>query len=316
MACRDTDVATCHVELPMSSFVIFVFLPNTLNRSKNNMEYQIINGKILKRDDALIPINDLGMLRGYGVFDYFRVLDGRPVFLAEHIERLFHSLDVLDIELDFERHHIKDMVLKLVEKNNAKDAGFRIVVTGGFAEDGYNPDDQPNLFMMMHSLPTYDPEAYEKGVKLISTAYSRDIPSVKTIIYVQVIHFAKKMKAEGAMEVLYHWKDNMTECSRSNIFFIDHKKRLVTPSHGMLKGITRLNTIKIAKRMGMEVELRKVNMDEIDGMEEAFITSSTKGVMPVVQIDDTIIGDGVPGEITEQLMAAFAEEVEQYLAVR
>jgi D-alanine transaminase/branched-chain amino acid aminotransferase len=296
--------------------MIFVLLPHTRNRLKNNMEYQIINGKILKQADALIPINDLGMLRGYGVFDYFRVLDGRPVFMAEHIERLFHSLDVLDIELDFERHHIKDMVLKLVEKNNVKDAGFRIVVTGGFAEDGYNPDDQPNLFMMMHSLPTYDPEDYEKGVKLISTAYLRDIPSVKTIIYVQVIHFAKKMKAEGAMEVLYHWKDNMTECSRSNIFFIDYKKRLVTPSHGMLKGITRLNTIKIAERMGMEVELRKVNMDEIDGMEEAFITSSTKGIMPVVQIDDTIIGDGVPGEITEQLMAAFAEEVEQYLAVR
>ena len=280
------------------------------------MEYQIINGKILDRKDALIPINDLGMLRGYGVFDFFRVLEGKPVFLADHIERLFHSMDVLDLELDFERHHVKDMVLKLVEKNGVQEAGFRIVVTGGFAEDGYTPDDQPNLFMMMHHLPPYDPEVYEKGAKLISTPYQRDVPSVKTIIYVQSIHFAKKMRAENAIEVLYHWKGHMTECSRSNIFFVDHNRNIVTPAFGMLKGITRLNTIKIAERLGMNVIMRKIEMDEIDGMEEAFITSSTKGVMPIVQIDDAIIGNGVPGETTELLMEEFSKEVNTYLAER
>lgn len=270
----------------------------------------------MPKKEALIPISDLGMLRGYGVFDYFRVREGKPVFMADHIERLFHSMDVLDINLDFERHHVKDMVYKLIEKNEMQEAAVRIVVTGGFSEDGYNPDEGPNLFMMMHTVPEYDPDVYEKGAKLISTPYQRDVPSVKTTIYVQSIHFAKKMKVENAEEVLYHWKGVMTECSRSNIFFVDQHQQIVTPAHGMLKGITRMHTIQVAEELGMPVELRKIEMDEIDGMQEAFITSTTKGIMPIIQIDDQFIGDGMPGDVSEKLMNGFASRVRTYLDER
>ena len=280
------------------------------------MEYQIINGQILHQEDAMIPITDIGMLRGYGVFDYFRIREGKPVFLADHIERLFHSMELMDMELDFERHHVKDMVIKLIEKNETTDGALRIVVTGGFSRDGYHPDGLSNLYMMLHKAPTYIPEAYEKGVKLISTPYQRDIPSAKTTIYVHSIHYAKKMEAENAMEVLYHWDGSISECSRSNIFFIDHENNLVTPSHGMLKGITRMYTISVAEKLGLQVNLRKIGMDEIDGMREAFITSTTKGVMPVIQIDDHFIGDGMPGVVTEKLMSAFADEVNAYLTER
>lgn len=280
------------------------------------MEYQIINGQILHEKDALISTTDLGLLRGFGVFDYFRIREGKPVFLADHIERLFHSMELMDMELDFERHHVKDMVYKLIEKNEIHDAALRIVVSGGASADGYHPAGVSNLYMMMHKAPTYSAEAYEQGVKLISTAYHRDMPAVKTTNYINAIHFDKKLKVENAMELLYHWDGVMTECSRSNIFFVDHNRKLVTPSHGMLKGITRMYTLEIAERTGMEIDLRKVHKDEIDGMREAFITSTTKGIMPVIQIDDQFIGDGMPGDITENLMEAFAAEVTTYLTER
>ncbi len=280
------------------------------------MEYQIVNGQILHQNDALIPLSDLGMLRGYGVFDYFRVREGKPVFIADHIERLFHSMELMDMELDFERHHVKDMVIKLIEKNEAIDCAFRIVVTGGYSSDGYHPDGLSNLYMMLQKAPEYPSSAYEKGVKLISTAYQRDVPAVKTTNYIQAIHSGRKMEAENAMEVLYHWDGTISECSRANIFFLDHEGTLVTPSHGMLKGVTRMYTIGIAEKLGIQINLRKVEMDEIDGMREAFITSTTKGIMPVIQIDDHFIGDGMPGEITEKLISAFSEEVHAYLTER
>lgn len=267
------------------------------------MKYQIINGEILKKENALIPTNDLGMLRAYGVFDFFRILKGKPVFLPDHIERLFRSMNIFDLELEFEKHHIKEMVLKLVEKNEMENAGFRIVVTGGFSENGYSPSDA-NFYMMMHHLPYYDPRCFGEGIKLITTPYLRDMPGVKTLIYIQSIHFAKKMKKEGALEVLYHWKGRISECSRSNIFFVDQNDRVITTKNALLKGITRRYTLKLAEEK-FAIQKRKVILDELPHMKEAFITSSTKGIMPVSQIDGLVIGNGQPGPVTKELMADF-----------
>lgn len=259
----------------------------------------------------MIPTNDLGMLRGYGIFDYFRVLEGKPVFVEDHLNRLFHSLDVMDLELAYSKEELLDMIVELIDKNEAKRAGFRILVTGGFATDGYTPT-EPNLYMMMHSLPSYDPSILENGAKLLSTAYQRVMPSVKTTIYVQSIHYAKKMKREGAVEVLYHWDGNITECSRSNIFFVDQNDTIITPKYGVLKGITRKNTLEVAKDR-YQVDERSVHMDEIPDMKEVFITSSTKAVMPIIQIDDLVIGDGKPGAITLDLAERFQGVLENYL---
>lgn len=270
------------------------------------MKYQFINGEIKLASEARIPTNDLGLLRGYAVFDYFRVLQGVPVFVEDHLDRLFHSLDVMDLELPRSREEIKQQIYELIEKNEMTEAGFRIVVSGGYAEDGFTPS-TPNMYMMMHTLPTYSPSLDEKGAKLLTSAYQRDVPSVKTTIYVQSIHFAKKMKKENAIEVLYHWKGNITECSRSNIFFVDQNDNLITPKHGMLKGITRKRTIAVAESLGIPVQLRKVNMDEVPQMKEAFITSSTKEVTPIVQIDDLRIGDGRVGPMTKRIIRHFKE---------
>jgi len=275
------------------------------------MEYQIINGEVLSQEDAKIPTNDLGMLRGYAIFDYFRVLEGKPVFCDDHLSRLFHSLDVMDLELTYSMEELKEMIAELIAKNEASEAGFRILVTGGFAEDGYTPK-SPNLFMMMHALPRYDPTVSEKGSKLLTSQFQRVMPSVKTTIYVQSIHFAKKMKKEGAIEVLYHWDGNITECSRSNIFFVDKDDTIITPKHGVLKGITRKHTLEIAKGK-YKVEMRPVHMDEIPSMKEIFITSTTKAVMPIVQIDDMVIGDGKPGPVSLDLAKRFQKVLKNYL---
>lgn len=275
------------------------------------MKYQVINGKIVSAEEALIPTNDLGMLRAYGAFDYFRVLENVPVFVEDHVDRLYHSLDVLDLEIKYSKEEICDLCQKLVDKNNVGEAGLRILVTGGYSEDGFTPT-EPNLYIMMHSLPNVPEEHFEQGAKLLTSPYQRDVPSVKTIIYIQSVHFRKKMRAQNAVEVLYHWKGNITECSRSNIFFIDQEGTLVTPRHGMLRGITRKKVLELAEPL-MPIAQRAVHMEELAQMRECFITSSTKGVMPIVSIDDTIIADGKPGVLTQGIRDQFLARVKAYI---
>ena len=275
-------------------------------------DYQLINGDIFSKDKALIPLNDLGMLRSYSIFDFFRVIEGKPVFVEDHWDRLMHSADVMDLKLPWETGEIDAMCRALVAKNAAMDAGMRVLVTGGYAEDGYTPS-TPNIYMMLHTLPTYPETYYTQGAKLISTAYMRDMPSVKTTIYIQSIHFKKKMQEEGAVEVLYQWQGNVAECSRSNVFFVDAAGTIITPKHGMLKGITRKQVIALAEQF-YNVSQSPVQYAEIGTMKEAFITSTTKGVMPIQQIDDQIVGDGTVGPVTLELMGKFEAHVAQYLS--
>ena len=113
----------------------------------------------------------------------------------------------------------------MIRVNKAERAGFRVVVTGGFSEDGYSIPEKKNIYMMLHQLPPNDPKQYESGVKLLTSSYQRDIPSAKTTIYIQSMHLQPQIKKAGAFEVLYHWKGEITECSRCNIFFICDRAR-------------------------------------------------------------------------------------------
>lgn len=274
--------------------------------------HQSINGKILPKAEALIPLTDLGLLRAYAIFDFFRVLNGVPVFLEDHLDRMMGSASKMDLELRWSRDEIRKMIHDVIIANDAHDAGFRVVVTGGFSEDGFSPG-TPNIYMMLHDLPVYDPMDVVKGCKLITSEYLRDVPSVKTCNYVQSLMLNKRRKEEGAVEVLYHWKGSISECSRSNLFYVTPQGTLVTTRDGLLNGITRKHVLQIAEDSGILVELRDVHLEELPWFKEVLLTSSTRGVLPIVQIDKQVIGDGKPGEMTKMLHDVFAERVKKVI---
>jgi len=275
--------------------------------------YIFINGDILHRDKALIPVYDLGLLRGLGIFDYFRVWDGVPVFVEDHIHRLQHSLHVIGLNTKVNDQQWLDWFHQMIRINEADRAGFRVVVTGGYSEDGYTIPEQKNIYLMLHHLPPNDPEQYQNGVSLLTSSYQRDIPSAKTTIYIQSMHFQPQLKKAGAFEVLYHWKGEITECSRCNIFFIDKEGVVHTPKNGLLRGITRKQVLAIAAENQIPLIERDIFLDEIPGMSGAFLTATTKGVLPVVKIDDLIIGDGSVHPIAVQLMDLFQKRMNAYL---
>lgn len=276
--------------------------------------FLFINGDILQQDKALIPIYDLGLLRGMGIFDFFRVLDGVPVFAEDHIERLQNSMQQMGLEVGYTAGDWADKFKSMIIANHADRAGFRVVVTGGFSEDGYSIPERKNVYMMLHHLPPDDTKQFTEGVSLITSDYRRDIPSVKTTIYVRSMQMQPRMKKEGAFEVLFHWNGEITECSRCNIFFIDKEGKLITPDAGMLNGVTRKQIISIAKEHQFPIVERRVTLSELPEMAGSFLTATTKGVLPVVKIDNQVIGDGRVHPLCARLRDLFQERVEQYIA--
>jgi D-alanine transaminase/branched-chain amino acid aminotransferase len=248
-----------------------------------------------------------------GIFDFFRVWDGIAVFAEDHIDRLQHSLKLTGLQTGVSNEQWKRWFDEMITINKADRAGFRVVVTGGYSEDGYTIPADKNIFMMLHHLPANDPMQYENGVTLLTSSYQRDIPSAKTTIYIQSMHFQPQLKTAGAFEVLYHWKGEITECSRCNIFFIDNDNVIHTPGNSMLKGITRKQVIDIASEEKITLREREIHMDEIASMRGAFLTATTKGVLPVVRIDGKEIGDGLVHPLAKKLQSLYEKRVNAYL---
>ncbi|MDQ3016608.1 MAG: aminotransferase class IV [Bacteroidota bacterium] len=273
-----------------------------------------INGEILHQDKALIPVYDLGLLRGLGIFDFFRVWDGIPVFAEDHIHRLQTSLELMNLNTVVSDQQWLQWFYQMIRVNEVDRAGFRVVVTGGYSEDGYTIPEQKNIYMMLHQLPPNDPKHYEMGVNLLTSSYQRDIPSAKTTIYIQSMQLQPQLKKAGAFEVLYHWKGEITECSRCNIFFIDQNDVIHTPSDGMLKGITRKQVFSLCEENGIKLHAREIHLDEIPSMAGAFLTATTKGVLPVVKIDEKLVGDGNVHPLAKKLQSLYELRVDHYLA--
>lgn len=125
--------------------------------------------------------------------------------------------------------------------------------------------------------------------------------------------FQPELKRSGAFEVLYHWKGEIRECSRCNIFFIDQDNVIHTPRNEMLRGITRKQVIALAAAHELPLVERDINMDEIPTMAGAFLTATTKGVLPVVRIDQQIIGDGQVHPLAQKLQSLYEKRVREYL---
>jgi len=271
----------------------------------------ILNDQIVDLDKAHVHITDLALLRAYGIFDFFRLVDLKPLFFNDHIERFFNSADQLRLQCPVGRGHLKSMIMDIIEQNTIQNSGIRMVLTGGESPNGYAIG-KPTLFVINEPINPLPEDHFTKGIKLISHEYLRDIPEVKTINYLMGIYRMPEIKEKGAMDLLYHWNGKISELTRSNFFVVDKDGKIATAGDGVLKGINRKHVLKVA-REAFDVEERAIFMDELKTAKEAFITGTTKKVMPVYQVDELLIGDGLPGKITVKLQEMYADYVKEYL---
>ena len=194
--------------------------------------------------------------------------------------------------------------MALLERNQIFEAGIRLVLTGGYTLNGYSPS-SPNFFILVEKINFPTRLQYDQGIRLYFYSHQRELCHIKSINYISPIAIRAKIQASNAYDVLYHFNDQVLEVSRSNFFIIKDEK-IITAADNILLGITRASVIDLA-RMHYRVEERSIGVNELWNADEAFLTGTTKKVLPVVQVGDHTIGSGSPGQITRRLMDLYAE---------
>ncbi|MFK7937259.1 MAG: aminotransferase class IV [Saprospiraceae bacterium] len=277
------------------------------------MTYYNINGEMTPASEASLGVMDLAILRGYGIFDYFLFKKGRPLFFDDYINRFEHSVAETGLTLPISRAELMQRIMKVIAANGSEHGAIRLILTGGYAPDSFTPSGQPNLLILKHDTPTYPADWFTDGHKLILHKFEREIPEAKTINYVTGIRAIPKIQAAGAFDVLYHDGTYLAEAARSNFFIVTEENTIVTAGSGILRGITRNNILRIAAQNKISVVERKVGVAELKTAKEAFISSTTKGALPIVQIDDFKIGHGKVGVVTQKMRQLLAEHTQKYL---
>jgi branched-chain amino acid aminotransferase len=262
-----------------------------------------VDGQYVPAEKAVIPVDDLSIMRGVGVFDFMRTFNGKPHFLKEHVARLENSAHEIGLELPWSQEEIIAIVNTTLEKNQLPEANIRIVITGGSSPDFITPQGEPRLLVLVTPITPPPPVWYEKGVKIITVCSRRNLPGAKSIDYIRATMALREAKKAGAVEAIYLDRERfILEGTTSNIFAVINGT-LTTPGHNILPGITRKAVLGISQSL-MECRIDKIALNTLYQAEEVFITGSGKGLVPVVQVDDHTISSGQPGPITRRLMEA------------
>lgn len=266
------------------------------------MTYAFINGEFTEN----ISINpyDLGFLRGFGIFECFRTYDKVPLFLEDRLTRMRNSASELRIRIPYTDEQIKEIVLNLIEMNGFSETNVRIIATKGVSHDGIHPEGDPSFYILATPFFPFPDSYYQIGIKTATTLHTRFLSHIKTLHYLPGLLALEEAREYDADEVLYCNEQNqILEGTTSNFFGIKGDKVITAPNQ-VLFGLTRKLVLK-AIREHFEIEMRHISLDEIPQLDEAFITSSLREVVPVIQIDQHMIGEGRCGPHTEIILDLF-----------
>jgi branched-chain amino acid aminotransferase len=273
--------------------------------------WAIIDGQPVPHESATVHVSDLGLRRGFAVFEMFRVEAGVPLFLEHHLARLAGSAAAIDLPLARALDDVAADVHAVVASNGPGVTAVQILLTGGPSDDGVTFR-QPTCVVTAMSLPPRS--AAPSGGRLVTHRHTRELHEAKSTNYLTAMRLAASMRAAGAIDILYHDGVHATECARSALAVV-LDGTLVTRREGVLESVSMTQLLGLARER-MRVEERAITLDELDAADEVLTTGSVRGVAPIVAIDDRPIGDGAVGPHAHALFAAFAAHVDGYVAAR
>ncbi|MEE9428314.1 MAG: D-amino-acid transaminase [Paracoccaceae bacterium] len=275
-----------------------------------------VNGDYVPEEDAKISIFDRGFLMADGVYEVTSVLDGKLIAFDGHAERLQRSLAELEMAAPATMDELLDIHRELVTRNEIVDGLIYLQVTRGAPGDRDfvfpDPDVTPStLVLFTQSKPGLaDNPVAKKGIKVISIEDirwgRRDIKTVQLLYPSMGKMMAQKAGADDAWLV----EDGVVTEGTSNNAYIVKNGKIITRelSSDILHGITRAAVLRYAREAQMEVEERSFSIEEAQGADEAFVTSASAFIMPVVEIDGVKLGDGTPGKVAPRLREIYLEE--------
>ncbi|MDF2368738.1 D-amino-acid transaminase [Sneathiella sp.] len=271
-----------------------------------------VNGQYLPHRDASVHIEDRGYQFADGVYEVVTIVGGRMIDEAGHLDRLWRSLDELSMDPPMNREPLKFVMREVIRQNGIRDGIIYLQVTRGVApRDHPFPKNTPSSLVMTAKRLSMEKGAKtaEEGVSVITVPdirwTRRDIKSVSLLPNVLA---KQKAKENGAYEAFQVDEDGMvTEGSSTNAWIVSKEGKIVTrpTSNSILAGITRASLIRELEKNGIELELRSFSVEELYSAREVFLTSSTSYVLPVIKVDDRVIGNGHPGLISQKLRTIY-----------
>ncbi|MBC8366720.1 aminotransferase class IV [bacterium] len=285
--------------------------------------YILVGDEIFPHHEAKVSASDRGFLYGDGIYETLRIYQGIPFEMEEHLGRLRESAEALYMVLPWSDEELARKIQRTLEANETQEGRLRITVTRGEGDVRARPEDLRNPVIVIRAQP-YEPPAedfYLRGVSVEISERIRNLPdaldpAIKSGNLLNNLLARFEMRNEGTFETLLpNARGELTEGSLSNLFLVDGKGRLVTPSadSGILLGITRKWVIDLARTSGLEVLEKAVLAEELYEAQEAFITASTLEILPVTRVEDKPIGNGVAGSVTLALLETYRQGVRDYI---
>ncbi len=275
------------------------------------MSYVYLNGEFVESDQAMISVFDQGFLYGDGIFESFRSIGDRLYQFPQHYQRLRQSAEALCYPLLYGQQELERILLELRQRNGLNDAYFRITITRGRGEIGFQRDMTNDLTCLVigREFKGFDEQFYQQGIELRVAQIRRNAPEainpkIKSISNLNSLLGKLEAKAVGAFEVIMlNNKEQICEGASSNIFWT-RDQWVFTPSAatGLLEGVTRSTIIRLCEeRLNLRVISGEFKLQDLKFSDEVFITSTSLEVMPVVKVDNFTINQGQVGPITHHL---------------
>jgi len=283
-----------------------------------------VNGRVSDGQHAVISVFDHGFLYGEGVYETLRTYNGQPFLFERHMRRLRNSAGMLALDVPLPDAQIdarfrETMRAAGLGDSSSREAYIRILVTRGVGELTYDPAACPTPTIVVIVKPNVDPapEVFARGVMVALVPIVRNHPgSVNPLIKSNnLLNNALAMQVavrRGAYEgIMRNYKGELAECTQSNLFIVKGGAALTPPNAaGLLPGITREFLFEVGQELGIAVRESVLRDDDLFGADEAFLTSTTRELVPIVKVDDHQIGAGTPGRVTSALLDGFRRKAQ------
>lgn len=275
-----------------------------------------VNGRITSEGEAVVSVFDHGFLYGEGIYETIRTYNGRPFLFDRHMRRLRNSASMIVLAVPFSDTELLQQIRKTMAAADLQgaEAYVRVLVTRGIGDLTYDPAATPVPSVVIIVKPQVDPppEVYECGVRVIIADVVRNHPAtvnpmIKSNNLLNTALAAQQGIRRGAYEaIMRNVRGELTECTVSNLFIVWDNVALTPPlESGLLPGITREFLFEVAKEVGITMREQVLRDEDLFQADEAFLTGTTREVVPIVDVDDRTIGSGRPGPITKTLLEAF-----------
>jgi len=272
-----------------------------------------VNGEYLPEENAKVSVFDRGFLFADGVYEVTAVIGGKLIDNEPHLKRLRRSLGEINMASPADDSAIEEIQKELIKRNEVEEGAVYLQVTRGAADRdfAFPKETSPSLILFTQKIKIIDSPAAEVGLKILTTQDLRWARrDIKTVALLPASMAKMTALANGADDAwLVDSDGNVTEGSSFNAYIINDKGKIITRNltNDILSGITRRAVLKLAAVNDLEVIERPFSVEEAYEAREAFATAASFFVMPIVKIDDTILGDGTPGQTTTELRRIYIE---------